>query len=236
MPIIYIQNVPILTEVLWNDVHMTTIDITILTEDSWNVVHMTTIEIAIPTDDLWNGVHKTTIDITIPTEDLLNGVQRTMIYITIPTEDLLNGVQRTMIYITIPTDVLGMMSPVLSRVPVTRSLVLCVCFVDLSLSFVLFLLAIILSVLRCMDSDYTLISSNSSRHNYSYKGFVKRCQGDNNGYENSHRGFVQRYSHDDNNHKTYVINKVIRLFETFGHTVKYTVFVGCAVLILEVRP
>jgi hypothetical protein len=38
---------------------------------------------------------------------------------------------------------------------VTRSLVLCVCFVDRCLSFVLFLLAIVLSVLhRYTDSDY----------------------------------------------------------------------------------
>ena len=48
-------------------------------------------------------------------------------------------------------------------VHVTRSLVLCVCFVD-SCPFVLFLLAIVLSVLlRYADSDYLpLISSNSS--------------------------------------------------------------------------
>jgi hypothetical protein len=37
---------------------------------------------------------------------------------------------------------------------VTRSLVLCVCFVDRCLSFVLFLLAIVLSVLQYTDSDY----------------------------------------------------------------------------------
>ena len=36
----------------------------------------------------------------------------------------------------------------------TRSLVLCVCFVDRCLSFVLFLLAIVLSVLQYTDSDY----------------------------------------------------------------------------------
>ena len=42
--------------------------------------------------------------------------------------------------------------PVLSGVRVTRSLLLCVCFVDL---FVLFLLDIVLSVLlRYTDSDY----------------------------------------------------------------------------------
>jgi hypothetical protein len=43
--------------------------------------------------------------------------------------------------------------PVLS---VTRSLVLCVCFVDRCLSFCTFLLAIVLSVLlRYTDSDYS---------------------------------------------------------------------------------
>ena len=43
--------------------------------------------------------------------------------------------------------------PVFSGVRVTRSLVLCVCFVDCCLSFVLFLLAIVLYVLlRYMDS------------------------------------------------------------------------------------
>ena len=42
-----------------------------------------------------------------------------------------------------------------SGVRVTRSLVLCVCFVDRCLSFLLFLLAIVLSVLlRFTDSDY----------------------------------------------------------------------------------
>jgi len=49
--------------------------------------------------------------------------------------------------------------PVLSGVGVTRSLVLCVCFVDRCF----FLLAIVLSVLRFTNSDYLpLISSNSS--------------------------------------------------------------------------
>ena len=43
---------------------------------------------------------------------------------------------------------------VLSGVRVSRSLVLCVCFVDRCLSFVLFLFAIVLSVLRYTDSDY----------------------------------------------------------------------------------
>ena len=48
-------------------------------------------------------------------------------------------------------------------VRVTRSLVLCQCFVDPCLSFVLFLLAIVLSVLlRYTDSDYLpLVFSNS---------------------------------------------------------------------------
>ena len=47
------------------------------------------------------------------------------------------------------------LSPVFSGVRVTRSLVLCVCFVDRCLSFVPFLLAIVLSVfLRYTDSDY----------------------------------------------------------------------------------
>ena len=46
-------------------------------------------------------------------------------------------------------------SPVFSVVRVTRSLVLCVCFVDHYLSFVLFLLIIVFSVLlRHTDSDY----------------------------------------------------------------------------------
>jgi hypothetical protein len=41
-----------------------------------------------------------------------------------------------------------------SGVGVTRFLVLCVCFADHYLSFVLFLLAIVLSVLQFTDSDY----------------------------------------------------------------------------------
>ena len=55
--------------------------------------------------------------------------------------------------------------PVFSGVCDTRSLVLCVCFVDRCLSFCnfAFLLAIVLSVLRYTDSDYLpLVSSNSS--------------------------------------------------------------------------
>ena len=44
---------------------------------------------------------------------------------------------------------------IFSGVRVTRSLVLCVCFVDLCLSFCSFSLAIVLSVrLRFTDSDY----------------------------------------------------------------------------------
>jgi hypothetical protein len=54
-------------------------------------------------------------------------------------------------------------TPVFSVVRVTPSLVLCVMFVERCLSFVLFLLTIVLSVLlRYADSDYPLISSNSS--------------------------------------------------------------------------
>jgi hypothetical protein len=44
---------------------------------------------------------------------------------------------------------------------VTRSLVLCVCFVDRCLSFVLFLLAIVLSVLQYTDSDYPFFVHNA---------------------------------------------------------------------------
>jgi hypothetical protein len=53
--------------------------------------------------------------------------------------------------------------PVFSGVRVTRSLVLWECFADHCCPFVLFLLAIVLSVLRrYTDSDDTVISSNSS--------------------------------------------------------------------------
>jgi hypothetical protein len=46
-------------------------------------------------------------------------------------------------------------TPVFSGVRVTRSFVLCLCFVDHCLSFVPFLLAIVLPILlRYMDSDY----------------------------------------------------------------------------------
>jgi hypothetical protein len=45
--------------------------------------------------------------------------------------------------------------PVFSGVRVTRSLVLYVCFVDNCLSFCPFHLAIVLSVLRITDSDYS---------------------------------------------------------------------------------
>ena len=44
-------------------------------------------------------------------------------------------------------------TPGFSGVLVTQSLVLCVCFVDVVCPFVLFLLAIVLSVLRYTDSD-----------------------------------------------------------------------------------
>ena len=46
--------------------------------------------------------------------------------------------------------------PGFSGVRVTRSLVLYVCFLDRCLSFCTFSLAIVLSVLRCTDSDYSL--------------------------------------------------------------------------------
>jgi hypothetical protein len=53
--------------------------------------------------------------------------------------------------------------PIFSRVRVTQSLILCVSFVDRNCLFVLFLLAIVLSVLlRFTDSDYPLVTSNSS--------------------------------------------------------------------------
>ena len=44
--------------------------------------------------------------------------------------------------------------PVFRGVRVTRSLAVCVCFVDRCLSFCTFSLAIVLSVLRYTDSDY----------------------------------------------------------------------------------
>ena len=54
-------------------------------------------------------------------------------------------------------------TPGFSGVRVTRALVLCVCFVDCCLSLILFLLAILLSVLRrYVHSDYPLVSSRSS--------------------------------------------------------------------------
>ena len=49
-----------------------------------------------------------------------------------------------------------------SGVRVTRFLVLCVCFVDRSLSFLYFLFATALSVLRYTDSDYPFGISISS--------------------------------------------------------------------------
>jgi hypothetical protein len=53
--------------------------------------------------------------------------------------------------------------PVFSGVRDTRSLVLCVCFVD-RFFFPFFFLAIVLSVLlQLKDSDYTLVSSHSSK-------------------------------------------------------------------------
>ena len=52
--------------------------------------------------------------------------------------------------------------PVCSGVHVTRCLVLCVCFVDRYLSCWSFFFIIVSSVLRFKDSDYLLVSSNSS--------------------------------------------------------------------------
>ena len=56
--------------------------------------------------------------------------------------------------------------PVFSGVCVTQTLVLYVCFIDRCLSFVLFVLAIVLSdLLRCADYDYLpLVSSHSSSY------------------------------------------------------------------------
>jgi hypothetical protein len=48
-------------------------------------------------------------------------------------------------------------SPVFSGVRVTRTLVLYVCFIDVVCPFVLFLLAIVLSVFRFTDSDYSFV-------------------------------------------------------------------------------
>ena len=48
-------------------------------------------------------------------------------------------------------------SPVFRGVRVTRTLVLYVCFVDVVCPFVLFLLAIVLSVFRFTDSDYSFV-------------------------------------------------------------------------------
>jgi hypothetical protein len=45
-------------------------------------------------------------------------------------------------------------TPVFSGVRVTRSLLVCVCFVDHCLSFCTFFLTIVLSVLQFTDSDY----------------------------------------------------------------------------------
>ena len=53
-----------------------------------------------------------------------------------------------------------------SRVRVTRSLALCVCFVDRRLSFCYFFLAIVLSVLHLQIMTTPLVSSYSSRYKY----------------------------------------------------------------------
>ena len=61
-------------------------------------------------------------------------------------------------------------SPVFSGVCVTQTLVLYVCFIDRCLSFVLFVLAIVLSdLLRCADYDYLPLVSS---HSYSYLRFI----------------------------------------------------------------
>jgi hypothetical protein len=61
--------------------------------------------------------------------------------------------------------------PVFCWVRVTRSLVLCVCFVDRCLSFVLFLLAIVLSVILITP----LVSSHSSYVNFPIVNFPFIC-------------------------------------------------------------
>ena len=62
---------------------------------------------------------------------------------------------------------------VFSGVRVTRSLLLCVCFVDRFCHFVRFLLVIVLSVIRYTDSDYLpLICSNSS---YIFRKAATEC-------------------------------------------------------------
>ena len=58
---------------------------------------------------------------------------------------------------------------------VTRSLVLCVCFVDRCLSFVLFLLAIVLSILlQYTDSDYPFDYLQTLLHTRCLVGSVLR--------------------------------------------------------------
>ena len=57
---------------------------------------------------------------------------------------------------------------------VTRSLVLCVCFVDRCLSFVLFRLAIVLSVLQYTDSDYPFDYLQTLLHTRCFVGSVLR--------------------------------------------------------------
>jgi hypothetical protein len=53
--------------------------------------------------------------------------------------------------------------PVFNGVRVSRSLVLCVCFVDRCLSFRTFSFGAVLSFfLRCTDSDYPFDTSNSA--------------------------------------------------------------------------
>jgi hypothetical protein len=63
--------------------------------------------------------------------------------------------------------------PIFGEVRVTRSLVLCVCFVDRCLSFSTFSFGHCVSVLlRYTDSDYALVSSNSSKRS-SVNEFLK---------------------------------------------------------------
>jgi hypothetical protein len=66
--------------------------------------------------------------------------------------------------------------PVFSGVRVTRSLVLCVCFVNRCLSFCTFLLAIVLSVLlRYTDSDYLPLVSSNSSYTKCKRSNIRKC-------------------------------------------------------------
>jgi hypothetical protein len=61
---------------------------------------------------------------------------------------------------------------IFSGVRVTRSLALCVCFIDRVCIVVLFLLTIVLSVLRCTDSDYRFDIFNLFLHSAFLTGNV----------------------------------------------------------------